>query len=70
MSRVKRPQSNDKIERWFGSTDKLYKHFGFDLDKVVECYNNMPRLSLDTTLNIAYFEKMTRKMVEYETNKR
>ena len=62
MSRVKRPQSNGKIERWFGSTDKLYKHFGFDLDKVVECYNNMPHLSLDTTPNIAYFEKMTRKM--------
>ncbi|MGC8479559.1 MAG: hypothetical protein ACP5M9_02735 [Candidatus Micrarchaeia archaeon] len=40
------------------------------MDKVVEFYNNMPHLSLDTTQKIAYFEKMTRKMVEYETNKR
>ena len=54
MSTVKRPQSNGKIERWFESMDRLYKRFEYDLDKFVECYNNMPHLSLDTTPNIAY----------------
>lgn len=70
MSAVKRPQSNGKIERWFGSMDRLYKRFGYDLDKFVECYNNMPHLSLDTTPNIAYLEKMPTKMAETVTNKR
>ena len=68
MARVKRPQTNGKIERWFGSTDKLYRKFGFDLDKVVECYNNIPHLSLDTTPNIAFLEKMPRRIVESITN--
>ena len=58
QSAVKRPQSNGKIERWFGSTEKLYYHFGRDLDRTVECYNNLPHLSIDTTPNIAYLEKM------------
>ena len=70
MSAVKRPQSNGKIERWFGSMDRLYKRFECDLDKFVECYNNMPHLSLDTTPNIAYLEKMPRKVVDTITNKR
>jgi putative transposase len=70
MSAVKRPQSNGKIERWFGSMDRLYKRFEYDLDKFVECYNNMPHLSLDTTPNIAYLEKMPRKVVDTITNKR
>jgi putative transposase len=58
MSAVKRPQSNGKIERWFGSTERLYYHFGRDLDRTVECYNNLPHLSIDTTPNIAYLEKI------------
>ena len=61
MSAVKRPQSNGKIERWFGSTEKLYYHFGRDLDKMVECYNNLPHLSLDTTPEIAYLAKMRKE---------
>ncbi len=70
VSAVKRLQSNGKIERRFGSMDRLYKRFEYDLDKFVECYNNMPYLSLDTTPNIAYLEKMSRRMVETTTNKR
>jgi putative transposase len=58
MAAVKRPQSNGKIERWFGSTEKLYYHFGRDLDKTVECYNKLPHLSLDTTPEVAYLERM------------
>ena len=58
MAAVKRPQSNGKIERWFGTIDKIYRHFEGDLDKAVDCYNNMPHLSLDTTPNIAFTEKM------------
>jgi transposase InsO family protein len=58
MAAVKRPQSNGKIERWFGTTDKLYRHFESNLDKVVACYNNMPHLSIDTTPALAYEAKL------------
>ena len=70
MARVKRPQSNGKIERWFGSMDRLYRRFGFDLDGFVECYNNMPHMSLDTTPNQAYVNKMRKQTVEPITIKR
>ena len=70
MSAVKRPQSNGKIERWFGSMDRLYRRFEYDLDKLVDCYNNMPHLSLDTTPNIAYMEKMKTQVLKTVTNKR
>lgn len=61
MAAIKRPQGNGKIERWFGSTEKLYYHFGRDLNKTVECYNNLPHLSLDTTPEIAYLAKMQKE---------
>ena len=70
MSAVKRPQSNGKIDRRFGSMDWLYKWFEYDLDKFVECYNNMPYLSLDMTPNIIYSDKMPLEVVETITNKR
>lgn len=70
MSAVKRPQSNGKIERWFGSMDRLYRRFEYNLDKLVDCYNNMPHLSLDTTPNIAYLEKMKMGVSETIINKR
>jgi putative transposase len=57
MAAVKRPQSNGKIERWFGTAKKLYFHFGKDLDKTVACYNRMPHLSLDMTPAQAYEKK-------------
>ncbi len=57
MARVKRPQSNGKIERWFGTVKKLYFHFGRDLNKAVACYNSMPHLSLDMTPAQAYERK-------------
>jgi len=70
LAPVKKPQTNGKIERWFGSMDRLYKRFEYNLDKLVECYNNMPHLSLDTTPNIAYIQKMSKKMAEPITIKR
>lgn len=57
MARVKRPQSNGKIERWFGTLKKLYFHFGRDLDKAVACYNGMLHLSLDATPAEVYSAK-------------
>lgn len=34
MAKVKRPQSNGKIERFFGTLKRLLKHFNFDLDSL------------------------------------
>ncbi len=70
MSPVKKPQTNGKIERWFGSMDRLYRRFEYNLDRLVECYNNMPHLSLDTTPNIAYILKMPKKASASITIKR
>jgi transposase InsO family protein len=58
MARVKRPQSNGKIERWFGTFKKLYSHFGNDLERAVNCYNGMLHLSLDATPAEVYLEKL------------
>jgi putative transposase len=57
MARVKRPQSNGKEERWFGTFKKIYFHFNRDLDKAVVCYNEMIHLSLDTCPSEAYERK-------------
>ena len=57
MARVKRPQSNGKIERWFGTAKRIYFHFDRDLGKTVACYNRMPHLSLDMTPTQAYEKK-------------
>ena len=57
MAKVKRPQSNGKEERWFGTIKKLYYHFGKDIDKAVACYNSMFHLSLDTCPSEAYIQK-------------
>lgn len=57
MARVKRPQSNGKIERWFGTLKRLYYHFDRDLDRAVACYNGMLHLSLDTSPEEAYLAK-------------
>ncbi len=56
-AKVKRPQSNGKEERWFGTIKKLYYHFGKDIDKAVTCYNSMFHLSLDTCPAEAYEKK-------------
>ena len=48
MAAVKRPQSNGKIERWFG-TEEAVLPFWKGLDRTVACYNRMPHLSLDMT---------------------
>lgn len=47
MARVKRPQSNGKIERFFGTLKRLLKHFNSDLDRSITCYNNRYHLSLE-----------------------
>lgn len=60
MAKVKRPQSNGKIERWFGTFKRLYRQSGHDATKAVNTYNNMLHLSLDTTPAIAFKQK-TRK---------
>jgi putative transposase len=57
MAKVKRPQSNGKIERWFGTFKKLYRYFDRDLDRAVACYNSMLHLSLDSTPEEAYLTK-------------
>ena len=57
MARVKRPQSNGKIERWFGTMKRLYRHFGRDLDQTVACYNSMLHLSLECSPAEAYEAK-------------
>ena len=57
MAAVKRPQSNGKIERWFGTAKKIYFHFDRDLQRTVACYNSMPHLSLDMTPAQAYERK-------------
>ena len=57
MAKIKRPQSNGKEERWFGTFKKIYFHFNKDLDRAVECYNNMIHLSLDTCPSEAYIKK-------------
>jgi putative transposase len=49
MAKVKRPQSNGKIERFFGTLKRLLKHFNSDLDRAIICYNNRYHLSLDTS---------------------
>jgi putative transposase len=57
MAKVKRPQSNGKIERWFGTMKKLYRHFDRNLDLAVTCYNGMLHLSLECSPAEAYEAK-------------
>ncbi len=38
-ARVKHPQTNGKMERWFGTLKKLKKHYG-TVQKAVSAYNN------------------------------
>ncbi|MFH1586747.1 MAG: DDE-type integrase/transposase/recombinase [Candidatus Diapherotrites archaeon] len=46
-ARVKHPQTNGKIERWFGTLKQMLKHFK-DLDYTVWFYNNeRPHMSLE-----------------------
>ena len=47
MARVKRPQSNGKIERFFGTLKRLLRHFNSDLDRSITYYNNKYHLSLE-----------------------
>jgi putative transposase len=60
MAKVKRPQSNGKIERFFGTLKRLLKHFNFDLDRSIICYNNRYHLSLEMS-PLKAFELKKRK---------
>ena len=54
MAKVKRPQSNGKIERFFGTLKRLLRHFDSDLDRSIICYNNRYHLSLEMSPMKAY----------------
>ncbi len=60
MAKVKRPQSNGKIERFFGTLKRLLRHFG-DLDRSVACYNNRFHLSLEMSPAKAFALKMRKE---------
>lgn len=60
MAQVKRPQSNGKIERFFGTLKRLLRHFNYDLDRSITCYNNRYHLSLEMS-PIEAFELKKRK---------
>lgn len=48
-ARVKHPQTNGKMERWFSTLNKLIEHFK-DFDHAVWYYNNQrPHMSLEKT---------------------
>ena len=48
LARVKHPQTNGKMERWFGTIDKLIMHFDGDVDRAVHFYNfERPHMSLN-----------------------
>ena len=47
LARVKHPQTNGKIERWFGLLEQKYYLFDYDIDKFVKWYNEIkPHMSL------------------------
>jgi putative transposase len=47
VGRVSHPQTNGKIERWFGTVEMKYAQFNGDIEKLVEWYNDVkPHLSL------------------------
>jgi len=63
LARVKHPQTNGKIERWFGTIDRLICHFDGDVAKAVKFYNfERPHMSLNNghlrTPYAAFLEKM------------
>ena len=60
MARVKRPQSNDKIEMFFGTLKRLLRHFNSDLDRPITCYNNRYHLSLEMSIMTAFELKKVR----------
>lgn len=63
LARVKHPQTNGKLERWFGTLDRLTKHFNGDIDRAIQFYNfERPHMSLNnghlTTPYNAFLSKM------------
>ncbi len=65
LARVNHPQTNGKIERWFGEVKRKIKHFS-SLDELVHWYNEIkPHMSLDwenlETPSKAFIRKMHHK---------
>ncbi|MGI6589256.1 MAG: DDE-type integrase/transposase/recombinase [Candidatus Iainarchaeum sp.] len=62
-ARIKHPQTNGKLERWWQTNKYLYKHFG-SLKKGIKYYNEQrPHMSLNTDIALvtpmqAYHNKM------------
>jgi putative transposase len=61
MARVKHPQTNGKLEKWFDTYRRFRKDFDF-LREFIEWYNDRPHGSLDfnrlETPNQAFMRKM------------
>jgi len=74
MARVKHPQTNGKMERWFQTFEQTVKHFG-DVNYAVWFYNHKrPHMSLNTkqhtvTPAMAFENKMLKKRKEHEISK-
>ena len=63
LARVKHPQTNGKMERWFRTIETLIKQFNGDIDRAVRFYNfERPHMSLENghlrTPYQAFIEKM------------
>ena len=68
LARVNHPQTNGKIERWFGEVKRKIRHFS-SLDELVHWYNEIkPHMSLDwenlETPSKAFIRKMHHKQRE------
>jgi putative transposase len=63
LARVKHPQTNGKMERWFGTLERLLIHFDGNVDRAVQFYNfKRPHMSLENghlrTPYEAFLDKM------------
>ena len=65
LARIKHPQTNGKLERWFGTLEQLTNWFQGDIERAIKFYNfERPHMSLTTsegrlrTPYIAFLEKM------------
>src|SRR5271157_4378405 len=49
LARIKHPQTNGKLERWFGTLEQLTTHFDGNIERAIRFYNfERPHMSLTT----------------------